>query len=257
MWVLNHSICSQAEAEESSQTSCLDIELLAQSKSNHIPEKFCLHGSLTEAYLSSLSGTMCEPSAPITKTPQIISNGCEKLEMNLSFVAVSHARISQSQEKAQVSTEKEADYGGKCLGSLSRFCQDSYMWKTHQQSLIEEGCESLTILPDWGMTANGELLALTPAALTITEPDFGWLPTARKCMAKHGICWARADSNHKGNLEDFLAQKYRQTGAQRIRGLSVSASFVTLLMDWPQKWASLKPLETGSAQSWRQRHGEY
>lgn len=148
---------------------------------------------------------------------------------------------------------------GRPQGTLfSSLDLDSFSWKTQQTSLFQNILESSSpTWPKWGIASNGECLELTPAAFHIIEPDYGWLPTPRASMATHGICWARANSRHKGNIEDFLAQKYLQTGGKRVKGLSVSASFVTLLMGWPQMWASLNPLATARFQEWLQQHGDF
>lgn len=45
-----------------------------------------------------------------------------------------------------------------------------------------------------------------------------------------------------------------RNGRKRVRGMCVSASFVALMMGWPQKWTSLKPLVTGKFLQWRQLH---
>ena len=108
-------------------------------------------------------------------------------------------------------------------------------------------------LPAWS-----DELGLIVSVYPIIEPEYGWLPTPRAAMAKHGICWKRAeDGEPKGNLEDYLAYLYVKSGGKRIRGLAISASFETLMMGWPQKWAKCTPLEMDKYQSWLQQHSNF
>jgi hypothetical protein len=234
---------SQAPEVEFSEEKFSDGKPYAQLSVMPTQHKFWHRDKMMEYSNLSRFGLTC---AVLTE-----SHGEDLLTL---FRAGFLVRTYQSQEKEKGLLARGLGFGVKCGALLARFCQDACIWKTAQRSLFEEEQELLQILPNWGMWENGELWELTPADLTIIEPDFGWLPTARKSMANNGICWARADSEHNGNIEDFLAQQLRKTGVDRIRGLSVSASFVTLLMDWPQKWTNLQPLEMDRFQLWRQQH---
>lgn len=113
-------------------------------------------------------------------------------------------------------------------------------------------------LPKSGTMRNGLCWELTPLDYPITAPDYGFLPTPRACIGTHGIAWSRAEQgNHKCNLEDYLAYLYVRSGGKRVRGMCVSAFFVALMMGWPQKWTSLKPLATGKFLQWRQLHSGF
>lgn len=57
--------------------------------------------------------------------------------------------------------------------------------------------------------------------------------------------------------EDYLAYLYVKNGGKRVRGMCVSASFAALMMGWPQKWTSLKPLAMGKYLLWRQLHSGF
>lgn len=113
-------------------------------------------------------------------------------------------------------------------------------------------------LPASGMMLHGVCWELTPLDYPIAAPDYGFLPTMRACIAKYGLCWKRAEEGKpKGNLEDYLAYLYVRSGGKRVRGMCVSASFAALMMGWPQKWTSLKPLATGKFLQWRQLHSGF
>jgi len=74
-------------------------------------------------------------------------------------------------------TESEAAFFQKSLGSLAKFDPPSCSWKTFQQSLLGEGCESLQSLPPSGMTRDGVLYQLQMSEPTTAENDGGFWPT--------------------------------------------------------------------------------
>lgn len=159
MWCIARSTCSQVQEEELSLASCSDIELLGQSKSNHIPEKFCLPGSLTEAYLNSLSGTMLKPFHSKMKLHEAMLNGSEKGARNSSYVAGSrsdHARILASLEsKLVLAKKREADCIGKSSESLTWLDRGNYSWKTCQQSFLTDWELFSQIFPRGGILHDG------------------------------------------------------------------------------------------------------
>jgi len=185
MWVLAHSICLPAQEVASSPISSLDIELLAQSKSKIIPEKFCWRGSLTEVYLDSLSGTMLQPSESTTQTHEATLNGSEKGVGNSSFVAGSRNCVKTSAQlaKAQESTVSEADSGRTWQGSFAKYDHDMSLWKTAQCSLLGDSEEFSETWPRWGSMLNGELLERQISELRTNGIEFGLWPTP--CSSDH------------------------------------------------------------------------
>lgn len=148
--------------------------------------------------------------------------------------------------------------GGKCTELSMKYDRNSHSWKTHLCLWDEDLPESSVTLPKSGTMRNGLCWELTPLDYPITAPDYGFLPTPRACIGTHGIAWSRAEQgNHKCNLEDYLAYLYVRSGGKRVRGMCVSAFFVALMMGWPQKWTSLKPLATGKFLQWRQLHSGF
>ena len=134
----------QEQGEESSEACCTDGEPLPPLKSKTTHAEFCCNGKLTESYLDSLSGTMCEHST--------VSLGEEKLMLSqVDFPA----RTFQSPEKAQESKENGLAYGAKWRELLVKYDRDTHSWKTHR-CLWEEALPwSSVILPKWGMMQDG------------------------------------------------------------------------------------------------------
>lgn len=238
-----NSHCSQGQEEESLEESCSGGEPYAQLNVKPTPHKFWRNDKMMDHSNLSRFGL----------TLRLLTDDHGEAVL-MSFLEGFPVRTLAAQEREKGSQAQGQDCGPKWRASLTRYDHDMSSWKTHQCSLLGGSEEFSETWPRWGLMRDGECWEQIPPGFHIIEPEYGWLPTARASMATHGICWARAYSDHKGNLEDFLAQKLVQTGVQRIRGLSVSASFVTLLMGWPQKWTSLKPLETDRFQRWQQQH---
>lgn len=64
-------------------------------------------------------------------------------------------------------------------------------------------------------------------------------------MGSHGVAWVRAESGeHRGQLEDFLAMDWLQSGRPRTRGLLVNPTWVEWLMGFPARWTDLEASET-------------
>ena len=176
VWVLAHSICLLEQEAESLPTFCSDIELLAQSKSKAIPERFCLRGSLTEAYLNSLYGTTLQRSGTTTQTHEAILNGSEKGAGNSSFVAgyLSLAKTYQSPEAGPDWTAKGQGYGEKWLGLLGKYDPDSCSLKTAQLSLLEDSTGCCPTLPRWGLLAVGASLEPMTLGQCTSENESGF-----------------------------------------------------------------------------------
>lgn len=155
------------------------------------------------------------------------------------YLEASRARTSVFLEKEKDWKGQEADCGQKWRGSFAKFDRDSHSWKIPQTLPGWDLTVSSETWPKWGTMQNGVCWELMPLDYPIIEPEYGFLPTMRACIAKHGLCWKRAEEGKpKGNLEDYLAYLYVRSGGKRVRGMCVSASFAALMMGWPQKWTS-------------------
>ena len=228
MWYLTPSTYSPARAAESLPTSCSDIELLAQSKSSHTPEKFCLPGSLTEAYLDSLFGMTSKISASTTQTHAAISNACEKGVGNSPFAAgsLSLARTSAQPGKAQESPESEAGFGEKWQELSVKYDLATSSWKTHQ-CLFPEGLPWYSvILPTWGMTRNGRLFQHQTLERPISAIASGFmLPTPVASDGTSGAIIGKNDTFY--TTSSGMSRKVNQNGVDGSVGLG------RLVQMWP------------------------
>lgn len=146
---------SQAMEAASLAANFLDGAPSAPSKSNQVPAAHSAPGRTTDALIPSQSGTTCEP---LTE-----SRGVESW---ISSLAASRARTSALQEGGQESPERGPVFGPICGESLARFDPATSWLRTHQLSLLAEGCELLETLPPWGMIVGGELYQQpTPSGL--------------------------------------------------------------------------------------------
>ena len=294
VWVLAHSICLLEQEAESWPTFCSDIELLAQSKSKAIPERFCLRGSLTEAYLNSLYGTTLQRSGTTTQTHEAILNGSEKGAGNSSFVAgsLSLAKTSALPEAGPDWTAKGQGYGEKWLGLLGRFDPDSCSLKTAQLSLLEDSTGCCPTLPRWGLMLDGELYPQPMLEPFTVESASGYWPTpqtrfgtndgdlaqlAKKCenqeefnqMAyrasakKKSKYWPTPTASaSKGSSQNSLTRKDgRDRSGDRLdhavmalENGRLNPEFCEWLMGWPIGQTELRPLGMDKYQEWRQQH---
>jgi len=156
---------SQALVVEYLGENCLDGEPSAP-----------LNGNLTQqAYLSQDKMTVFSRLSRFGMTfkPLTESRGEELLTLYLEGFP---AKTSAPQEKAQESTENEAECGKKWQGLLAKFDHDSHLWRTVQCSLLEDLNASLQTLPQWGTTVGGGLYLLPTLVQTIKEKESGlWL----------------------------------------------------------------------------------
>lgn len=240
-------IFSRALVEAYLAASYSDSALSAPSSSNPIPQAYCSPGKMTAYSRLSRYG--------MTYAPLTDDRGVALLTWyREDFLA----RTFQPREKGSALMGSVPASGGKCTELSMRYDRNSRSWKTHLCLWEEDLPESSVTLPASGMMLRGVCWELTPLDYPITAPDYGFLPTPRACMGTHGISWSRAEQgNHKFNLEDYLAYLYVRSGGKHVRGMCVSASFAALMMGWPQKWTSLKPLATDKYRQWRQLHSGF
>jgi len=164
---------SRALVEEYSEANSLDGEQSALSNGSPIPLAYLPPDKMTEFSRLSRFGMTFEP---LTE-----SRGEELLT---SYLADFHAKTSPLQETEKESKEKEADSGKRWHGLLAKFCQDSYLWKTPQLSLLEDSVLFSETWPRWGTMRNGEsFLRQIPALPTLeSESGFWATPTTMDCL---------------------------------------------------------------------------
>lgn len=262
MWTLIQSTpctCSQELAAESSETCCLDISLLAQSKSKHIPEKFCLQGNLTEAYLDSLFGMTCVPSEATTRTQARTSSGCAESRPTCVSAADSHARISVAQEKGRDLTASGRVYGVSLPVSLARYDPLTYSLRTRQCLLFEDSTELFVTLPRWGMTRHGECFRLPMLEHDTSAKGYGSWPTPSKSDGVHHgkEKWIQGSRNKFLSGQRAAPPTEKVTYAYYESGLNLGlwCQASEMLMMWLEGWTDLVPLATGSVRKWLSSHG--
>jgi hypothetical protein len=186
---------SQALVEEYLGDISLDGEPSVPLSGNNTQLAYLPLGKMTDFSRLSRFGMMFKP---LTE-----SLGEELL---MSYRAVFHAKTFLPQEKAQELTENGQECGEKWQGSFAKLDLNSFLWKTHQCSLIEDWVLFSQIWPTWGSMRNGACWERQTLGLNTTEREFGLLPdnerffhtpttgssggsNSRKAMAKRGVTW--------------------------------------------------------------------
>jgi len=139
-----------------------DGEQSAPLSGSHIQQAFCAPDKMTDFSRLSRFGMTYRP---------LTENLGEELLM--SFRADFPVRTLVSQEKAQELTEKHQECGEKWQGSFTKWSQDSFLWKTHQCSLVGDLEEFLGTWPQWGSMRNGECWERQTLAHLTKETEFG------------------------------------------------------------------------------------
>jgi len=230
----------QGQGEEYSAECFSAIPACVLSRLSLIAEKSCFNGNETESCRPSRSGMTCEPLTA--------DRGAGK---SISCAEGFRARISVLQEKVLELKENEAGYGQKCGESLAKYDRDTLSLKTRQCLLFEEVSESLLILPEWGCLRDGELWEVTPPADVRTASACGlslMRPTASDGLRHVFKIHQLIRKNHQdGNLSEQAA---------RVIQKKITPECCEILMNWPEGWTDLKPLEMGKIRQWLNSHGK-
>ena len=245
-----------------------------------------LSGNLTQqAYLSQDKMTKFSRLSRFGMTFKPLTDTLGE-ELLMLYLEDFHVRTFQLQEKEQALQDQEAQCGNTWQGLLARFDQDSHLWRTVQCSLLEDLNESLQTLPQWGMTAGGELYLLPTLVQNTNENESGLslvpTPTSSTGGANHNGPSTLAGKRYTMNLAGF-AQKYpsrnmwgtpkaqdsrhalRDRGkgnlGEQVSGLhnggKLNPTWTEWLMGWPLEWTDLKPLEMDKYHFAQQQHGEF
>ena len=232
---------SQVLVEEYLEEISLVGEQSVQSSGSSTPQAYCAPDKMTGFSRLSRFGMTFKP-----------------LEENLgealltSYLAGFHAKTSQLQGKVSESKESEAQCGEKWRGSFTRYDPDSSSWKTHQCSLLGDLEEFSGTWPKWGLMRNGECWEQMPLDYPIGENEFGcWLPTPVTSM------WRGAAKKRFWGSQEYRASFTTEwVRTSKDCDQYYHPDFVELIMDFPDKWTELKPLEMHKYQEWLQTHGE-
>lgn len=173
------------------------------------------------------------------------STGTDGAEALMWFRGDSPVRTYLPPAKEEDSMETEADCGPRWPGSLAKFNQGSFSWKTRQCSLFG----GLTVFsgtwPRWGTMHDGEFWAHEVAVDQWNESGCG-LPAPTKCMGKRG--WGISNTGRARYSEEL------QENARRF-GYKPHPSVLEWSMGWIPTWTRLVPLATDKFRQWLHSHG--
>lgn len=267
--------CSLEPVVESSEDTCSAGVQSAQSKSSHTQLVYLPPDKMTEFSRLSRFGMTFEP---LTE-----SLGEDLLTW---FLAGFHARTYRSLEKAQGSTESEADSGQKWRGSFAKYDQHTFLWKTHQHSLLGGLDEYSETWPKWGLMRDGECWEQSMPAHLTEGCESGLLPTpctmdsgsmfnksassgaklrpTLGAMARHNLWPTPVATMHKGSSPASLTRKSGKSresdrldhAVMALDGGQLNPTWVEWLMGWLPGWTDLKPLAMDRFQQWLHSHGK-
>lgn len=203
----------------------------------------CSPDSATECLNPSRSGTTCRR---LTE-----ANGEDTL---MSLAEDSHARTLAQPGKVQELTGSGLGCGWSLPGSFAKYDHDLRLWKTRQCSLLGDSEEFLETWPRWASMRDGEcleLIGLEPPC-TASESGYWQTPTTRDGKGQSGKGnrekRGRNGKLHVANLCDQIVDLGRP---DLVRCIALRYR----LMQWPEGWTDLKPLEMDRFRVWQQAHG--
>ena len=242
-----NSVSSQAQAADYLEPNCLDGKPLATLKKSRTAKKLS-DSELPTVFWMPLRSSETSESSSQKVTPQAIRDWLMLLP------EASRAKTFQSAKR----TPKEfgggdLDYGKNKRKSFASLDPVSLSWKIRQPSLFEDMEKSLEIWPRWGFMSGGECWEVMPPTVVATGKDYGLSllrPTAQ--------CWkawtflklsSLVRKNHAdGNIQEQSARCFHKM----ITPLSNE-----IMMQWPEGWTDLKPLEMDKYRQWLLAHGEH
>lgn len=235
-----NSRCSQEQAAESLEESCLDGAQSAPLSGNHTPQAFLSPDKMTAFSRLSRFG--------MTFAPLTADRGEDVLTwFREGFLALtSHppgpttTRTANSEE----SKEQAAAFGRKCAESLERCNLRLSLLKTPHNCGLADLALCCETLPRWGLMLRGECWAVATSARIISESGFGSLLPTPTC--------------HNAKEAAYRAEYTRSTPtlAAQIGG-RINPIWNEFRMGWPLEWTRLdsKPLGTARFQAWSDSHG--
>jgi hypothetical protein len=272
---LMNLLCSQEQVEESLEENSLDGTQSALLNGNPIQQAYCAPDKMTDFSRLSRFGMMYKP---------LMENRGE--ELLTLYLAGSHAKTFQQQEKAQELTESDQECGEKWRGSFVKWDQNSFSWKTHQCSLLGDLEPFSETWPQWGLMRGGECWEQRTLEQTIRGTESGlseqtwptpdancgrrgtqpnWTPKRKSGQpAQYTINQAVRDkmfptpTSHNSKEGAYPAEYNRKTPSLATHaGGKLNPTWVEWLMGWPLEWTDLKPLEMDKSHCVQQQHGEF
>ena len=283
-----------APAEESWPACCSDGEPWRPSRLKNTPVRFCCNGKLTDAYLTSLSGTISEHSTVIGGA-----------DMSTSSREGSPAKTSAAPGVAPESGAGDPVYGLRWPALSVKYDRHSHSWKIHPSLFADDSIPCSVTLPRSGTMRSGVSWERDTSVRPISVTESGYWPTptahdqgatgpgsrhgngSLKLSGQVGRC-ARYPTpmqavgrtgglNRGGILTPRTYPTPTVTGNHNRKGASpasrdglatvvktsvknggqLNPAWVEWLMGWPIGWAGLPPLGTGRFQRWRRLHSSY
>jgi hypothetical protein len=165
-WLFSQALVGEYLGDISS-----DGEQSVQLNGNHTQQAYCAPDKMTDFSRLSRFGMTYKP---------LTENLGE--ELLTSYLAAFHAKTSPQREKAQESTESEAECGEKWHGSFAKYDQDLCLWKTHQCLLLGDLESYSETWPQWGLMRDGECWEQQTLAHLTNETEYGFWPTPTASM---------------------------------------------------------------------------
>ena len=271
---------SQVLVEEYLGDISLDGEQSAPLSGNPTQQAYCSPDKMTKFSRFSRFGMMFKP---------LTEDRGEALLM--SYREAFRAKTSPQPEKEQGLTESGQGCGEKWHGSFTKYDPDSFLWRTHQCSLLGDLESYSETWPRWGLMRDGECWEQPMLAHRTSETESGFLPTptasmmpceetvrimrkqwlegkmsleeasaiagrdVRKSQGKVEAWPTPTAHNAKETNAPSEALRNEPTLASRVGG-KLNPMWVEWLMGWPLGWTDLKPLETDKFQKWLDEHGK-
>ena len=245
-WLISKALyekwhCSQEQAEEYLEDTCLDGKQFVQSSGNPTQLAYLSPDKMTKFSRLSRFG--------MTFKPLTESRGEDLLTwFREDFLAKTYPVQEEEQELKGI----KAVCGIKWHESFAKYDQERSMWRIRQCSLFEDLETSLETWPRWGFMRDGECFHAEMSAVCMREQESGFtLPTV-------------VVSDNKGTSKNRFIGSPHFRGAKMSEGLRTCAEdpiylnplFGEVVMAWPLGWTDLKPLGTDKFQSWQQQHLE-
>jgi hypothetical protein len=254
---------SRALVEEYLEDTSLDGERSVQLNGKPTQQAYCVPDKMTDFLKVSRYG--------MTFAALTADRGEELL---MSYLEDFHAKTSQQEEKGLESKESGQECGPKWRGSFAKFDPDSYLWKTHQCSLVGDLEEFSQTWPQWGLMRGGECWEQQTLAQTISATESGLLakmwPTPTVACVEGGEQSERVERTESGGyilrklgkphmtygakLSDAVL--YEEKKKNNLTGGRLNPTFTEWLMGWPLGWTKLEPLETDKFPCVQQPLGE-
>ncbi len=218
-----NSPCSQAQVVEYSAATCSDGALSAQLSVMPTQHKFWRNDKTMEPSQLSRFGLTC---AVLTE-----SHGEDLLTWFRAGFPVRHSQLPRLDETMLMT------YGHRCGESWQMCIPGLSMPRTYRQK-------------------QSTLLQMT-ASRWVTKPDAWKFPRQTWAQTTKGLGTGYLHTpTTKANYCAESMQKWPSCRAWRETFGKVQPEYHEYLMDWPTGWTDLRPLETGSWQSWLQRHSQ-